>query len=171
MHRHVVDVPDALADLPRIGSLFRIPSRFDSIRWYGRGPHENYPDRAASAMLGVWEASVVDCPYVVPQEYDLRTECRWFEVLDSRTGDVIVIEALEPIGLHMSATRHTPDELFAAGTLDELAVSDHTVVCVDLAHRGLGTASCGPDVLPAHRIGSGRFEFTFRIARRRAPAG
>jgi beta-galactosidase len=168
VHRHVVDVPDALVDLPRIGSLFRLPPRFDSISWYGHGPHENYPDRAASAMLGVWEVPVVDCPYVVPQEYGLRTDCRWFELWDRRNGDVVVVEALAGPGLHVSATRHTPAELFAAATLDELPVSEHTVVCVDLAHRGLGTASCGPDVLPAYRLGAGRFEFAYRIARRRA---
>jgi beta-galactosidase len=119
-------------------------------------------------MLGIWEASVADCPYVVPQEHGLRTECRWFELWDRRNGDVVVVEALTTPGLHVSATRHTPDELFAAGTLEELPVSEPTVVCGDLAHRGLGTASCGPDVLPAYRIGAGRFEFAYRIARRRA---
>jgi beta-galactosidase len=32
---------------------------------------------------------------------------------------------------------------------------DGCVVHIDAAHRGLGTASCGPDTLPAHRIRPG----------------
>ena len=37
-------------------------------------------------------------------------------------------------------------------------------MCIDVAHRGLGTASCGPDVLPQYRIGTGRFEFAYRLS-------
>ena len=34
-------------------------------------------------------------------------------------------------------------------------------VHVDVAHRGLGTLSCGPDTLPEYRIGPGRYRFTW----------
>ena len=51
-YRHTVEVPEELADLPRIGVRFELPSRFRELRWYGRGPHENYPDRNRSATDG-----------------------------------------------------------------------------------------------------------------------
>ena len=32
---------------------------------------------------------------------------------------------------------------------------------LDLAHRGLGTLSCGPDTLPEYQVGPGRYRFTW----------
>jgi beta-galactosidase len=166
VYRHVVDVPDELGDLPRVGAIFTVPGRFGGMRWYGYGPHENYPDRVGSAMLGVWEGPLDESLHVVPQEFGLRTGCRWFELVDHNTGDVLRIDAIEPLALHVSATHHLPGDLFAAETETALRRRDEVIVCVDVAHRGLGTASCGPDVLPRYRIGTGRFEFAYRLSSR-----
>ena len=164
-YRHVVNVPESLTDLARVGVRFTLPSRFDHLRWYGRGPHENYPDRNRSAMLGTWEGAPDDSPYLVPQEFGLRTDCRWFEFIDRRSGEIVRVQMLSPRAMHVSATHHTADDLFAAATHTELARRDELVVCLDVAHRGLGTASCGPDVLPQYRLPAGRFEFSYRLSR------
>ncbi len=115
-------------------------------------------------MVGVWEEPVDDLPYLVPQEFGLRTECRWLELPDPVSGRTLRIDAIGPALLHMSATRHTPAELFASSSVSELRRRDDLVVCLDVAHRGLGTASCGPDVLAQYRIGAGRYEFGYRLA-------
>ena len=164
LHRHVVEVPPELADLPRVGVTFTVPGRFERMRWFGRGPHENYPDRRASALLATWESALDELPYVVPQEFGLRTDCRWFELVDPSSGEVLLIEAVEPVALHVSATHHRPDDLFRAGSTDELVRRRDVVVCVDVAHRGLGTASCGPDVLAQYRLAAGRYEFAYRLS-------
>jgi beta-galactosidase len=39
------------------------------------------------------------------------------------------------------------------------------VVHLDVAHRGLGTASCGPDVLPQYEIAAGTYEFAYLVRR------
>ena len=39
----------------------------------------------------------------------------------------------------------------------ELTPRAETVIYFDVAHRGLGTASCGPDTLPEYRLGPGRY--------------
>ena len=38
------------------------------------------------------------------------------------------------------------------------------VVHVDVAHRGLGTASCGPDVLARYEIPTGKHTFAYRLS-------
>ena len=162
---HVVVVPDELADLPRVGVQFSLPGRFSALRWFGLGPHENYPDRRASATVGVWTGAPDTPPYLVPQEFGLRCDCRWLECIDERTGERIRIEAVLPNALHMSATNYTAADLTAAVNQADLVARDALVVHLDVAHRGLGTASCGPDVLPEYRIPAGRFEFAFRISR------
>ena len=164
VHHHVVEVPAALADLPRVGVIFTVPARFDRLRWYGRGPHENYPDRNRSAVLGVWEGAPDESPYLVPQEFGLRTDCRWFELIDRRRGQTLRIDVLRPSARHVSATHHLPGDLYRAPTATELHRRSELVVCIDAAHRGLGTASCGPDVLDRYRLAPGRYEFAYRVS-------
>ena len=76
-YHHTVEVPTEHADLPRIGATFAVPARFTEVHWFGRGPHENYPDRNAGAVLGTWQQRPDELPYLVPQEFGLRTDCRW----------------------------------------------------------------------------------------------
>ena len=54
-------------------------------------------------------------------------------------------------------------DLAEATTETELLPRDEVVVHVDVAHRGLGTASCGPDVLDRYRVRPGTFEFAYRL--------
>jgi beta-galactosidase len=161
MH-HVVDVPDDLADLPRVGVSLQLPPRFTSLRWFGRGPHENYPDRKSSAMTGVWEGGIDRSPYLMPQEFGLRCDCRWIEFVDD-SGPTLRIDVLGA-PMHFSATHHTAADLFAATNDSELVPRRELVVCLDAAHRGLGTASCGPDVLPQYRLTAGAYAFSYRLS-------
>ncbi len=164
VHEHRVSVPEDLRDLPRIGVVFELPEGFDRLRWYGRGPLENMPDRNAAAMLGIWEAEPDELPYIVPQEFGLRTDCRWMEVIRSSNGRTVRIEALHGVGLHMSAVPYRDCDLFDAADITELVRADGLVVHIDTAHRGVGTASCGPDVDPSHIIGAGEYRFAYRLS-------
>ena len=103
------DVPASRVEFPsrsptcRVSAFaFSLPGRFRDVRWFGRGPHENYPDRKSSAMLGVWAGNPDLPPYLVPQEFGLRTDARWLECTDPLTGDVLRVDVLQPIALHMS---------------------------------------------------------------------
>ncbi len=163
-YRHTVVVPPSLADLPRIGVSFAVPGRFSQVRWYGRGPHENYPDRNRSAMLGTWEQAPDQAPYLVPQEFGLRTDCRWFELVDPKKDQALRVDVLEPAALHCSATHFEAADLYAATTETELVPRKELVVHLDVAHRGIGTATCGPDVLPQYCIAPGTYRFAYRLS-------
>ncbi|HYN35252.1 MAG TPA: beta-galactosidase small subunit, partial [Ilumatobacteraceae bacterium] len=148
--------------LPRVGVSFELPPGFDRVRWYGRGPLENYPDRNRGALLGTWEAGIDEPPYLVPQEFGLRTDCRWFEfVSDDAT---LRLDVLDPTVMHVSATRFTAQDLYVAGHQTDLRPRRTLVVHADVAHRGLGTASCGPDVLDRYRISQGTYRFSYRLS-------
>lgn len=162
---HTVVIPEDLADLPRVGATFDVPARFTRLRYYGRGPHENYPDRNASAMVGVWEGTPDELPYLVPQEFGLRTNCRWMELIDPVSGDVMRIEA-DGCLLHMSATHHSAADLFATRDQTELKRNRALTIHVDIAHRGVGTASCGPDTLEKYRIAPGEYRFAYVVSQR-----
>jgi beta-galactosidase len=168
---HTHDVVVRLDDLPRVGITFELVGGFDRLRWYGRGPLENYPDRQRGALLGIWERPVDDPPYLVPQEFGLRTDCRWFEFVDATTGETVRLDVVEPLVMHVSATRFTVTDLYTAGHETDLVPRRTLVVHADVAHRGLGTASCGPDVLDHYRIAPGEYRFSYRLSRTAAATG
>ena len=60
------------------------------------------------------------------------------------------------------ARRYAAD-LAAATHHEELVPRPGTVIHADIAHRGLGTASCGPDTLPAYRVGPGTYRWSWRL--------
>ena len=168
-HRHVVVVPESLDDLARVGVTFTLPKRFTRWRWFGRGPGECYPDRQSGSPLAVWEGEPDESPYLVPQEFGLRTDCRWIELVDpsrGEAGQVLRVDVLQPLALHASALHHTVADLFEARTSPELVRRKELIVHLDVAHRGVGTASCGPDVLPQYRLTPGRYEFAYRLSLR-----
>jgi beta-galactosidase len=163
VYRHRVTVPEQHAGLPRIGVRFELPAEYGYVRWFGRGPHENYPDRNASAMRDVWAREPDESPYLVPQEFGLRTDCEWVEFV--ARDSVLRVDVLSPATVHFSAVHHTPTQLYAATDSTQLERTSNLVVHLDVAHRGLGTASCGPDVLPQYEIPAGIFEFSYVIRR------
>jgi len=161
---HTILIPKTLDDLPRIGVSFPLPEGFTEISWWGNGPHECYPDRQSSATLGIFSGQADELPYLVPQEYGLRTSCRWFEVRNLHTAETIRIEA-DGQPLHMSALPYTTQDLYQAADQTELIKRPYLTMNIDIAHRGLGTASCGPDVLPQYRISAGKYQFAYVISR------
>ena len=73
---------DNLPVMPKFGMRMRLPSDFTQIRYYGRGPWENYPDRKNSAFLGVYEMPLSDyeTEYIHPQDNGNRCDIRWFDI-------------------------------------------------------------------------------------------
>jgi beta-galactosidase len=165
----VIEIPAAWSDAPRAGVVLALPGRFERLEWLGLGPHETYPDRKTAGRLGRFASSVTAqwVPYVVPQEHGHHTETRWFS-LATRDGVGVLIRGAAPFGF--SASHFRAADLFAARHISHLVARDETVLHLDAAHRGLGTASCGPDVLPAYRVAAGRHRLVwslvpFRISR------
>ena len=157
-------VPARWIDVPRVGVVMPVDRRFDRVRWFGPGPMETYPDRRSSALVGLWASSIADQyhPYVVPQETGHHVDTRWFELTAGR--ERVRIGGDRPFGF---AARHQTDAaLTAASNLADPGLVDPsgTVdVHIDVAMRGLGTGACGPDTLPAYRVGPGRYRWGWRI--------
>jgi beta-galactosidase len=156
-----LDVPERCDDLPRVGTALTLPGAFDRIEWYGRGPHESYPDRARGAHLGRFTSTVAEqyVPYVRPQEHGHHTDTRWVAVSDGRRG--LLVTAPTPFGF--SALDHSVAALDAAEHDVDLGRDDVTHLHIDARMRGLGTASCGPDTLPEYLVRGRRFRWTWSL--------
>jgi beta-galactosidase len=162
-----VRIPAAYADLARVGVSLALEAGFEEVSWLGLGPHETYPDRRRGATVGLWRSSVTDLhvPYIHPQENGGHEATRWVAV--AGPAGVVLIVLPEP--MHTSVSHFAPAELAAARHHDELVAGPHTWIHVDAAHRGLGTASCGPDTLARYRVRPGLHRWTWRLRLLSAP--
>lgn len=147
----------------RVGLLWTLPPELTQVTWYGDGPGEAYPDSRRAVRTGRWGSDVdaLQTPYVRPQENGARTGVRWAEVTGPDGGlrvDVLDAPRLDAtdegsVGtVALTARRWTSADLDAATHTPALAPRDSVFLTLDLAQRGLGTASCGPDVLPQHEL-------------------
>jgi beta-galactosidase len=137
--------------LPRLGVRLSLPAALDRVEWFGLGPGEAYPDSARAARVGRFVRAVDDLqtPYVFPQENGNRAGVRWATLTDS-DGAGLLIEGRPTIGL--TARRWTTEDLDVARHTSDLVDTDRLWLNIDIAQNGLGSASCGPGVLPEHRL-------------------
>ena len=155
-------VHEELPDLPRLGVTFALVQGFESLDWLANGPHENYCDRRASARFGRWQSTVAEeyVPYILPQEHGHKTGVRRLAVSDGTA--TLTISALDK-PFEANASHFTPHDLFAATHTYELKPRRETWLSLDAAHRGLGTASCGPDTLDEYKIFPGAYRLAFDV--------
>lgn len=140
-----------------------MPAALNQASWYGYGPGEGYPDTRAALRLSRYEASVVDLqtPYVCPQENGARPDLRWLELRDSAGGTGLRIEALS--GLGFTARPWTSEQLDDARHTTDLSQGPNTVITLDAALDGVGSAACGPGVLERYQLTPQPFEVRVRF--------
>lgn len=88
-------------EVPRIGVRFRLPVLFNQIQYFGRGPEENYLDRNAGTLVGLYQSTAEELyyPYVRPQENGHHTDTRWL-ALTATDGKGLLIKADSTIGFN-----------------------------------------------------------------------
>lgn len=87
-------IPDYLPNIFRFGVEIALPKSYEHLTYYGRGPWENYPDRKASADLGIYHTTVTEqyFPYVRPQETGCHTDVRWLQLSNGADTLTIVMD-------------------------------------------------------------------------------
>ena len=155
-----------MPELPRLGTSWILDPALTNVTWYGRGPHENYPDRVSSAFLGIYTSSVSDLyvPYARPQDNGVRSDVRWVEFSDAE-GRGVRFAASVPIcaralhydweDLEFSRHRRGQERIFNVKPPRKEVYLD-----LDIAERGLGNASCGPKTLPEYCVENRVYEWT-----------
>ncbi|MGC8633523.1 MAG: glycoside hydrolase family 2 TIM barrel-domain containing protein [Candidatus Limnocylindrales bacterium] len=156
-------IPAALEDLPRVGTRLTLVAGLEQLAWFGTGPHETYPDRRRGGAVGRWRSTVSQqyVPYVRPQENGGHAAVRWLRLGDG-AGRAIALRFDRP--RQVSVLHLRPEDLAAATHDVEVVQRAETIIHFDAAHRGLGTASCGPDTLPEYLLGPGTYRWAWRLA-------
>ncbi|NLG25350.1 MAG: DUF4981 domain-containing protein [Clostridiales bacterium] len=130
------DVDGALLHIPRAGIELIAAEGLDNLRFYGRGPGENYCDRVLSAPIGVYETTVAaqHFPFIPPAECGGHEDVRHLALSGGERSLTIVGER----PFHFDA-RYTPIASYAGAMHDfELQRGARPILHVDAAHAGIG---------------------------------
>jgi len=155
----------------RYGMQLQMPKKFDEVKYYGRGPIENYCDRNSSEFIGVYNNKVADeyFNYVRPQESGNHTDIRWFRVIDK---DGKGLEFYSNAPMEASAINYLMSDL-DDGPMKDKKVGHHsgdlierplTQVHIQQRQMGLGCVnSWGAWPRPEYLVPYQDYDFTFVI--------
>ncbi|MNK09195.1 Beta-galactosidase [compost metagenome] len=136
------DTTKKVAVLPRFGMQWIMPSGFEAISYYGRGPQENYIDRNFASQIGIYKQTVDQqyFPYVMPQETGNKTDIRWMEIRNKH-GQGLFFTADSTFS--MSALHYFDKDLDDGPKRQQRHAADlvkrkQTQVNIDLRQMGVG---------------------------------
>ena len=146
--------------LPRIGLTLTLNEDLQQVKWYGRGPEENYPDRKTGYAVGIYENTVDGMfePYLIPQDCGLRCDNRWVTMSDSE-GHGLSIAMDEHF--NFNAYNYTTDNLTKAVYQYQLKRQKGVTLNLDYATTGVGCTACY--VLPGYQAKASRYERNITI--------
>ena len=155
------------AILPKMGFRLEMPAAMEQLEWFGRGPWDNYRDRKEACLPAIYKSTVSEQQedYILPQEHGTKQEVRWLALTDPE-GHGLLFAA--PDKMAASAVHFRPEDNYT----DRNNRSRHTyqfktcttaVVSLDAVTRGLGNASCGPDVRDMYELKAANTAFRFMI--------
>lgn len=146
--------------LPRVGLTFRIPeSEASSVRYHGRGPVESYIDRNTAGRIATYQTTPDNDfhYYIVPQSTGNHTDVRSVDFNDG----VLSVHSDRPF--QFSAVPYSDACIQRSKHINELEKDGLVTVHLDAEQTGVGTATCGPDVLPKYQISVRPLDFTFYL--------
>ena len=168
----------SLPEIPRMGMQMQLPVEFANLKWYGRGPHENYVDRKTSADVGLYESTVADqyVPYIRPQENGYKTDTRWLSLTDDNGTGILVsgnplfcFAALNNIHDDFESpkgklSQYRKDAKSANTHTNDVKPRDLVNLNIDLGQMGVGgDDSWGAEIHKQYRLLGNKYEYSFRM--------
>ncbi|SHJ42545.1 beta-galactosidase [Dethiosulfatibacter aminovorans DSM 17477] len=137
-------------EMPRFGMQFELAEQLDFVRYYGKGPHENYIDRNKGAKTGIHELQLRDFnyDYLNEQERGNRTDVRWMKSYSDINS--IEVEAIGERKFDFSIEQR----------------EEKTVLNVDYGQKGVGgDAVTDAEILDKYKLNkNAEYKYTFRIS-------
>lgn len=157
---------EKLPMLPKLGLQLQTPTKYINLKYFGKGPHENYWDRKLAADVGTYSTTVLNdyYSYIRPQESSNKTEVRWLTLTDN-SGTGILINAINE-NLSMSVLPYTTWNIEEALHTYDLKKTNFFTVNIDHKQMGVGgDDSWSQKALPhkEFRISAKNYNYSFLI--------
>ncbi len=147
--------------LPRFGLRLFLPKEMNQVTYCGIGPYESYIDKRRAGYHGVFESALKDMheDYIKPQENGSHYDCDYVIVAGEKNTMTVAGETT----FSFNASVYTQEELTNKAHNYELEEAPYTVLCIDYRQSGIGSNSCGPELLKEYRLDEEEFTFGVRI--------
>ncbi len=144
--------------LPRLGFEIKIPCQKSGFTYYGMGPYENYADMHHASMVDLYKSDAESeyVNYIMPQEHGNHIKTKFLKM-----DGGLYFEADEEMEINVS--RYTSKMLMQAKHQDELIKDESTIIRIDYKNSGIGSNSCGPELLEKYRLSEKDIHFKFYI--------
>ena len=148
--------------MARLGLTFRMADAYNQVSYLGRGDHETYIDRNQSGRIGLYDTTVERMfhYYATPQSTANRTDVRWAKLTD-QAGEGVFMESNRPF--QFSIIPFSDVLLEKAHHINELERDGMITIHLDAEQAGVGTATCGPGVLPQYLVPVKKQSFEFML--------
>ena len=148
--------------LPRFGWKFTLPEQFEDVSYFGYGPYESYEDKNLASRISLFKttASKNFEHYVKPQENSAHYGCK-LATVTTAAGHGMLFAADK---FSLSVSHFSPEYLYKVMHDYELVPEKTTTVIVDYRNAGVGSNSCGPELLPQYRVSEKNISFSFSFS-------
>lgn len=148
-----------VTSIPRLGFTAKINKTFYNIKYFGRGPFENYCDRKEGSKIMNWSTSPnsMGYTYIVPSENGNRCDCFHASFCDDSSSGFSIVAKNAETPFQFSALLHSQQELHKATHTHELIQredgTDPIYLCIDSHHMGVGgDVGWSPCVYPEYLL-------------------
>ncbi|MCH5239128.1 MAG: DUF4981 domain-containing protein [Muribaculaceae bacterium] len=157
-----------LPEMLRFGILIPMPKSMDISEFYGRGPHENYPDRKSGAFIGKYKLTAGEQAhaYIRQQETGTKSDIRYWEQVN-KGGKGIKVTSANPF--FASALNYRPQDLDDGDEkkqshFQEVKPVDFVNLSIDSEQAGVGGInSWGAQPLNPYRLLTPEKHLSIRI--------
>ena len=148
--------------MARLGLTFRVADTYNQVSYLGRGDNETYIDRDQSGKIGLYQTTPERMfhYYVIPQSTGNRTDVRWTK-LTNPSGEGLFFESNRPFQFSMIPFSDVLVE--KARHINDLERDGLVTIHLDAEQAGVGTATCGPGVLPQYLVPVKKQSFEFTL--------
>ena len=160
------DKDPEIETLPRIGLRLFLKNSMDRVDYFGMGPGETYVDKHRAGHHGFFRGTVGQMheDYIRPQENGSHFDCDYVTVSgESLSLTAVCADADPDRTFSFNASAFTQEELESRRHNYELTPCGSTVLCLDHQLAGIGSKSCGPDLLPKYRVWADHYDFAFML--------
>jgi beta-galactosidase len=143
--------------LPRLGFELTLPKENNAFSYYGHGPIESYRDMHHAAPVGLYQSDADSeyVEYVRPQEHGNH-----FGVKMLTMGN-FTVTATDPFECQVS--NYSTNDLHQANHTDELRSDGNIHLRLDYKVSGIGSNSCGPQLVEEFRLKEKQIDFAFTL--------
>jgi len=149
--------------LPRFGLRLEMPEGTNQVTYMGYGPVDSYMDKKSAAYKGLFTTSVEKMSenHEYPQESGARYGVDYAWITNEHGKGIFVEYGSAPMSL--SVSNYTAHDIDKAQHPYELNKLDTTLVHLDYKNSGVGSNSCGPQLMKKYRLDERQFEFAVNI--------